>query len=1747
LYLQFFRAINPKDDLYVSHSIPIKQHMKRTLFFIFLSAAIIEATGQSCSTCGTNSTYGSIGDGVGPSFRVSLGTAQYGQAAGNLFFEGGSPDPALFTTAALQFDSSRVDVTVVTNSDGSIRQVAAPQALADIPIPPTTNGYVINFYYSSQVTNQSGGLFTFSDIPYVTWMITNCDPSTINQIQISQTGSSYGLMKQWNYTYSTNTGAWSVQPLGGAIQGNMSISNLSEDSYQIISSLQSPSGSNASQVKQTWQTFYWSYCTNIAVSQISAGSDGASEITSYTYWDPQIFGAGNLNLVATITHADGSWENYASYDTNGNPLQVYSSFEDVSIGNYWNGREIDYTYDPTVAGVSSSGDDGTANPNVPRSTVGYLEGYEVSRRYTVFPSLGVCLDIQCTVPGAAWNDPGNLVTSNVFYTSGPNQFDLRAVIRPDGTMTTYDYATNSAGTYKTNMTTTGQADSTCNYIVDGTTNWTVLNQFGSLVSSVSQDIKSGIILTQDVYSNFDSYGRPQQVTHLGGTTEQTYYACCGLDSTVDRDGVTTQYLYDDSKRQIGYQRIYAGNTITFTNVLDAAGQTLKSVRIGSDNSQIILDQAAYDLAGELLFETNALWGVTVYNRTNNSNTGGLILTTINPDAGTITNIYYADGSLKEVIGTATHGTSYSYGVGVDVNGNTCAYTTETKLSADGMPSSEWTQTFTDIAGRTTEILYADNSYSQLFYNRFGQLTNQIDPDGVSTLYQYNAKGEVAYTAADMNQNGAIDFGGIDRITWTTNDVTSDHSTNVRRSRTYVWDTLNANSSSLVSVVETSTDGLKSWQTQYRDASTAVTSQTQTAYGANRTVTATAPDNSYTISVYSSGRPASVTRYDSLNNQLSSINYSYDAHGRQYQVTDARNGATTYGYNSADLLSSVTTPNPGNGGSPQTTVTYYNKMLQTTNVLQPDGTSVTNEYFLTGELKKTYGSRTYPVSYAYDYAGRMKTMTTWQNFAAGGGTAVTTWNYDAQRGWLTNKAYADSYGPLYTYTPAGRLSSRTWARGVVTTNVYDAAGGLYSVNYSDSTPGVTNTFDRLGRPVSVLGGGMTETLLYNLANELLSDSWSGGVLNGLAVTNGYDAYLRRFAVGLSTQPSTLTQFGYDNASRLSSVTNGSNTAGYTYLANSPLVGQIAFKQSGTTRMTTTKQYDYLNRLTSISSAPSGTGVAPVSFSYTYNSANQRAQSALVDGSYWSYNYDALGQVTSGKKYWADGTPVAGQQFEYGFDDIGNRKNTKAGGDDVGSSLRLANYTNNTLNQITGRDVPGYVDIKGISIATNTVTVAGLTAYRKGEYFRKELSVGNSSAALWTNIVVAATGQTSTTGNVFVAKAPETFTYDLDGNLTGDGRWTYGWDAENRLTNMTSLSTGPAGSKLKLDFAYDSQGRRIQKTVSTNNGSAYVGQYTNKFVYDGWNLIAILNPQSSILQSFVWGLDLSGSPQGAAGVGGLLEAVNYGISTNFVAYDGNGSVAALVKANDGTTGAQYEYAPFGETIRVTGPIARANPFRFSTKYEDDETDLCYYGHRYYSSSDGRWLSRDRIAENGGLNLYGLVNNNPISSFDPVGDCRCGIKSFKAIADNWEWDSAKPPTWLAFHFHVTAQFKNDTTYKPSCCKLIQWRQDTTTLNGKIWPADGGQPTDGKLHIDANPYSSGDDVTNPKNWIASLSNDVTDTVGYKDRPTRGGKSGDVLGGDLRFRIVVYDACYGFQQIATTGFKVWWQGTWPKIKYGNN
>jgi len=197
--------------------------------------------------------------------------------------------------------------------------------------------------------------------------------------------------------------------------------------------------------------------------------------------------------------------------------------------------------------------------------------------------------------------------------------------------------------------------------------------------------------------------------------------------------------------------------------------------------------------------------------------------------------------------------------------------------------------------------------------------------------------------------------------------------------------------------------------------------------------------------------------------------------------------------------------------------------------------------------------------------------------------------------------------------------------------------------------------------------------------LADEIYSAGLLTGLSVERDFDAFNRLAGVTAANGSSlTSVSYGYDAASRLHVVTQGSNTATYAYVPNSPLVESVTSAQGGTTRLTTTKSYDNLNRLSSISSQPSALGAQPFAAAYTYNSANQRTKAVREDNAYWSYAYDALGQVTSGKKYLADDSVMLGPDFAWSFDDIGNRRMATRNASSSGA-LAEEDYTSKTEKQ------------------------------------------------------------------------------------------------------------------------------------------------------------------------------------------------------------------------------------------------------------------------------------------------------------------------------------------------------------------------------------------------------------------------------------------------------------------------------------
>jgi RHS repeat-associated protein len=200
-----------------------------------------------------------------------------------------------------------------------------------------------------------------------------------------------------------------------------------------------------------------------------------------------------------------------------------------------------------------------------------------------------------------------------------------------------------------------------------------------------------------------------------------------------------------------------------------------------------------------------------------------------------------------------------------------------------------------------------------------------------------------------------------------------------------------------------------------------------------------------------------------------------------------------------------------------------------------------------------------------------------------------------------------------------------------------------------------------------------------------------------------------------------------------------------------------------------------------------------------------------------------------------------------------------------------------------------------------------------------------------------------------------------------------------------------------LSWSGPGQSLQSVPNAADTTGPAVTTTTRYLYDGWNLLAEISSTGSAVRTYAWGLDLSGSAQGAGGVGGLISVTDsVGGTAHFAAYDGNGNVSGLVRADDGSLSARYDYNAFGETILAEGAFASGNPFRFSTKFTDDETGLLYYGFRYYNPATGRWLSRDPIEEKGGLNLYAFCRNGPPNYYDPYGlDTFGDISNFVAGA--------------------------------------------------------------------------------------------------------------------------------------------------------
>jgi RHS repeat-associated protein len=806
----------------------------------------------------------------------------------------------------------------------------------------------------------------------------------------------------------------------------------------------------------------------------------------------------------------------------------------------------------------------------------------------------------------------------------------------------------------------------------------------------------------------------------------------------------------------------------------------------------------------------------------------------------------------------------------------------------------------------------------------------------ATLYAYHAAGTPFLTALDLNTNGVIDLSGPDRVTGTSSAYEKDAS-NLwwQVSRSWVYPESGSASAVTTSVQRILLSNLGVPASTFPgvlcvpwlNGSHLVTSLSESIdVRGNATISATLIDRAartvtqVTLSPTSVQPAVEATVNGLLASTVSSTavtnTFAYDGLGRRIAVTDGRGNTTVAAYNALGQVLYTE-----NAAANRTTYGYdfLGRRIIVTDAL---GNTTHTAYDEDSRVIAQWGA-TYPVSYEYDTQGRMVEMGTYRGAAeitdyASFQSLVssfdkTVWLYDQPTGLLTNKLYADGLGPAYTYTPDGKLASRLWARGIATAYTYDAAGSLAGVDYSDDTPDIAYTFDRLGRQLSAVSSVSTNFFTYSPDTlELVSETQNGSVLArptdaqgrpaGLAlgedygVTYGYDD-LGHFS---SVSSSVLSVSSVDNYFRLpgtdiiSGYTAGPLTVTKSLEPNRDLITQMRNETSGGV----ISQYDYINDAVGRRVSRHDSGLA---FAQSQTNA---------------FGYNLRSEVT--------GAIMHTNVYGYAFDPIGNRL------------------------------------VSSHNAETNTYAANALNQY--------------------TNITTS-----------FLLPPPCYPSYDSDGNMTFDGKeWHYIWNGENRLILASN-------SAHVVTYAYDYRGRMMWKIVSLANAPP---EKTVAYIWDDYNIIVEYITTNGITEITynVWGLDLSGTLQGAGGVGGLL-VVHKNDAVFFPAYDANGNITEYIASN-GATAVHREYSAFGETTALSGSFADSFTHWFSTKPVCSVTGLNEYKYRKYSSVLGLWTSRDPIEERGGENLYVVVGNNVVNAIDPLGleeqECECQGNCVKAKVD-------------------------------------------------------------------------------------------------------------------------------------------------------
>ncbi len=1618
--------------------------------------------------CGTGSGRVVLGS-VNMSFRMGKDTQS--KDVGRLWMYSRDVNAGLASPRSLHFDEHLhlADVEVISDNSG-LRQVNAPSVFADIVVldgGTETPKYRINFYDPADVGDWDGvaEVYLLTGTPFKTWEI-SYDTSTL--VLTARELEEATELRKYEFTTITGT-VLTVFDEGWPIQKEESWTEPSMDGEIHFYRRYEPSTGSPVYFRDEQYTKF-SYGVRLTRQTEGAPFD-VQVVTDWTY--------DETGRVKSMHRSDGYWTWY-DYDEDGRITTQIEPWLDQEYPEQgapettWNRVTLhDYESWDLEDVITPS------NRHKPRKTTVRLLDMPVSTTYYSFRqdqaplgTVDVEVVIRCADSVAPPDNPLNLTTEHAYYNGDPD--DLAWVKHQDGTYDKYDIET---GTYDDgagvpeNVSFTpgpGQAKRTSITRVPSLTSEGV--PFKTIMRRTVTNADEREVLKETfVYSGtgferldwtvwyYDVNGHLTDTYASDGTHESTQWDCCHPIYSVDSQGVRTDYdhdilgnlrwslktgveAYGDYPAQMGLETVYAESyqqdrLCRTTTIQDDDGQGGTTLALET--------QQYYDTANRVWKTVSNSGDVTSYDygqvdpeerrKLDVSRNGTLERSTT----------YHHDGRIMSITGGAVVERHYEYGVEADGKEWTKVYSGPLSLS-----SPRWEQTWYDGLGRKVKVEkpgFSPNSKVRLTYayNGLGQLVRVSTADVVSimqggtllsggapsgptapgiggpgggtlqgvapTLYEYDQLGNLVRTGQDEDGNGTLDLESSDPITDTDSFYEQDTSGNWwYKSTTKVYPSNDAATTLTVSTTLRQLTGLAPGVTDVTktiDQNGLETISTTTVDRENKLVTETVdvPNSDVdAVTIIRNGLVQSSTTPEGI-----TYTYGYDGLARQTQVTDPRTGTQTTHYDPVtgrvDWVEDAELR--------RTAYTYYESGLKKDlvhEITNPDGKTTAYDYSSQGQVEDIDGTATHHIEIGYDDYGQRTSLSTYR----GSWPDVTTWTYHPATGLLTRKTYFDDTSVDYEYTIGGLLATRTWARTAgggfpLETNYtyFSRLGHLKKINYSDATPDVEFTYDRLGQMATVIDGVGTRTFTNNFSlppvmsrTESITGLYDKAVafVDWNGVSSVGDEYTEwRITAGPTSDVDGdyVSDYYSDTRGRISRVIGpGLTTAGVKYhymtdsqdpdLALSSLIDRVEYMR------------------------PDGQGGEEVAGSSVRSYEDHRNLYASVANNWGATNVSTYG---------------------YANDSMGRRTHNLRSGSAF-SPTHFDLYGYNDKSELTGSTRYVGSDPLNPPPENDDALTYGYAYDGIGNRLTSELD--GIQTTYWTNLVNQYTSTTS---------PAESFTYDLDGNMTQDGTFDYTWDAENRLKSVTPRS--PTEGAEKLVFTYDYRGRRVRKlayewdaTIGETGDWSTTPSLDRRFLWHGWMLLMELNGNNDVVRKYTWGLDLSQTLQGAGGIGGLLACEDANETTSVATddrsyayfYDAIGNVGQLIDttdpadANYGTIAARYEYDPYGAIVGPdddadgeweddAGPFAAANLFRFSTKYFDAEIDyadttddgLYYYGYRYYSPRLGRWANRDPIGERGGNNLYAFARNQPTLYVDalghnPTSKCADGYESIRITGE-------------------------------------------------------------------------------------------------------------------------------------------------------